>query len=92
MHAQGTALPAGQGVSKRDQAKDGPIAYTVANVAKLLGKHPNTVYEWVSKGVLPHKRIGGTIYIPKYALAGLIVPAESAEPTQSTTPAGGDAA
>jgi len=92
MQAQGTALPAGQGVSKRDQAQEAPIAYTVANVAELLGKHPSTVYEWVSKGVLPHQRIGGTIYIPKYALAGLIAPAESAEPTQSTTPAGGDAA
>ena len=92
MQAQGTALPAGQGVSKRDQAQEAPIAYTVAKVARLLGKHPNTVYEWVAKGVLPHKRIGGTIYIPKYALAGLIAPAGSAEPTHSTTPAGGDAA
>jgi len=92
MHAQGTALPAGQGVSKRDQASDEPIAYTVARFARLLGKHPNTVYEWVAKGVLPHKRIGGTIYIPKYALAGLIAPAESTESTQSTTPGGGDAA
>ena len=92
MHAQGTALPPGQGVSKRDQAAEGPIAYTVANVAELLGKHPNTVYEWVSKGVLPHQRIGRTIYIPKYALAGLIAPAESAEPTQSPAPAGGDTA
>jgi excisionase family DNA binding protein len=85
-------LPPGQGASKRDQAPDEPIAYTVARFAQLLGKHPNTVYDWVAKGVLPHKRIGGTIYIPKYALAGLIAPAESGEPAQSTTPARGDAA
>ena len=53
MHAQGTALPAGQGVSRRDQAADEPIAYTVAKVARLLGKHPNTVYEWVAKACCP---------------------------------------
>lgn len=92
MHAQGTALPAGQGVSKRDQAEDEPIAYTVAKVARLLGKHPNTVYVWVEKGELPHQRIGNTIYIPKWALAGLFAPAEGAESTRSTTPTGGDAA
>jgi excisionase family DNA binding protein len=89
MHAQGTALPAEQGVSKRDHAKEGPIAYTVAKVARLLGKHPNTIYGWVEKGVLPHQRIGGTIYIPKYALAGLIAPAETAEPMQDTPARGG---
>jgi excisionase family DNA binding protein len=89
MHAQGTALPAEQGVSKRDQADDEPIAYTVAKVARLLGKHPNTVYEWVEKGVLPHQRIGGTIYIPKWAFAGLFAPGES---TRAATPDGGEAA
>lgn len=78
MHAQSTALPAEQGVSKRDQAEDEPIAYTVAKVARLLGKHPNTIYGWVEKGELPHQRIGGTIYIPKWAFAGLFAPAEHA--------------
>jgi excisionase family DNA binding protein len=92
MHAQGTALPTGQGISRRDQAKDEPIAYTVAKFARLLGKHPNTVYDWVAKGELPHERIGGTIYIPKWALADLIAPAEVPEPTQHATPAGGEAA
>src|SRR6266498_4064391 len=57
MHAQGTALPAGQGDSKRDQAPDEPIAYTVARFARLLGKHPNTVYEWVAKGVLRREQL-----------------------------------
>ena len=78
MHAQSTALPAEQGVSKHDQAEDEPIAYTVAKVARLLGKHPNTIYGWVEKGELPHQRIGGTIYIPKWAFAGLFSPAEHA--------------
>jgi excisionase family DNA binding protein len=91
MHAQGTALPTGQGVSKRDRAKDEPIAYTVAKVARLLDRHPNTIYEWVAKGVLPHQRIGGTIYIPKYALAGLFAPAEPPE-SASAAPTGGEVA
>jgi excisionase family DNA binding protein len=89
MHAQGTALPAGQGVSKRDQADDEPIAFTVPRFARLLGKHPNTVYEWVAKGQVPHERIGNTIYIPKWALGKLAAP--SAESTQPT-PTGGEAA
>jgi excisionase family DNA binding protein len=89
MHAQGTALPAGQGVSRRDQAQDEPIAYTVAKVAQLLGKHPNTIYEWVAKGVLPHQRIGNTIYIPKWALTGLFAPAAPSE-SASAAPTGGE--
>jgi excisionase family DNA binding protein len=91
MHAQGTALPTEQGASKRDQADDEPIAYTVAKVARLLGKHPNTIYEWVEKGELPHQRIGNTIYIPKWAFAGLFAPAEPPE-SRPAAPEGGDAA
>jgi excisionase family DNA binding protein len=91
MHAQGTAVPAGQGVSRRDQADDEPIAYTVAKVARLLDRHPNTIYEWVAKGELPHQRIGGTIYIPKWALAGLFAPAEPPK-SASAAPQGGEVA
>jgi excisionase family DNA binding protein len=95
MPRQGTALPAGQGTSGRDQAQDAPIAYTVAKFARLLGKHPNTVYLWVEKGEVPHERIGGTIYIPKWALGCLTAPAEPSESPQSPqplTPSGGEAA
>ena len=91
MHAQGTALPAGRSVSERDQAQDEPIAYTVAKVARLLDKHPNTIYEWVEKGELPHQRIGGTIYIPKWAFADLFAPAASPQ-SASAASEGGDAA
>ena len=85
-------MPNGQGVSKRDQADDEPIAYTVAKVARLLGKHPNTIYGWVEKGELPHQRIGNTIYIPKYALAGLITPTGEHRAHAERHPRGGDAA
>jgi excisionase family DNA binding protein len=66
------------------------IAYTVAEVAVLLRKHPNTVYEWVRKGSLPSERVGGTIFIPVWALARLTTPATGlAEPAASV---GGEAA
>ena len=78
MHAQGIALPAGQGTSRSDSARDGRIAYTVAEVAALLGKHSNTIYGWVRSGALPSERIGNTIYIPKWALARLQAPPDEA--------------
>ena len=74
MHAQDTAVPPGQGASKHDPSQGDRIAYTVAEVATLLGKHINTIYLWVQRGSLPGERIGGTIYIPKWALAWLICP------------------
>jgi excisionase family DNA binding protein len=74
MHAQGSALPSGQGASTHDASQVDQIAYTVAEVAALLGKHINTIYLWIQRGSLPAERIGGTIYIPKWALARLISP------------------
>jgi excisionase family DNA binding protein len=90
MHAQPTALPTGQATTSHDPAAEsGRIAYTVAEVAGLLGKHPNTVYGWAKTGALPSERIGNTIYIPKWALAGLRTPAAAA---LAVTPGGGAAA
>jgi excisionase family DNA binding protein len=58
----------------------GRIAYTVAEVAAMLGKHPNTIYEWVQRGALPAEKLGGTIYVPKWALARLLSPAPHEQP------------
>jgi excisionase family DNA binding protein len=66
----------------------GRIAYTVAEVAAMLGKHPNTIYEWVQRGALPAEKLGGTIYEPKWALARLISPAADHEPAPAVAPAG----
>ena len=71
MHAQRTAVPSGQGTARFGSVRADRIAYTVAEVATLLGKHSNTVYGWVRSGALPSERIGNTIYIPKWALARL---------------------
>ena len=80
MTAHPAIAPAGEG----DR-----IAYTVAEVAALLHKHTNTVYEWVRKGSLPSERVGGTIFIPTWALARLTTPESG---LQAVAPAGGEAA
>ena len=64
------------------------IAYTVAEVAAMLGKHPNTIYEWVQRGALPAEKLGGTIYVPKWALARLISPAPHDQPAPAAASAG----
>ena len=69
-------------------AERGRIAYTVAEVAAMLGKHPNTIYDWVQRGALPAEKLGGTIYIPKWALARLLSPAAHEQPTPAAAPAG----
>jgi excisionase family DNA binding protein len=66
----------------------GRIAYTVAEVAAMLGKHPNTIYEWVQRGALPAEKLGGTIYVPKWALARLLSPAAHDESASAVAPAG----
>jgi excisionase family DNA binding protein len=90
MHAQGTALPARQGTAGQGPAGESRrIAYTVAEVAKLLGKHVNTIYGWVGSGALPSQRIGGTIYIPKWALASLVAPDADDEAAEAQAASGG---
>ena len=70
----------------------GRIAYTVAEVAAMLGKHPNTIYEWVQRGALPAEKLGGTIYVPKWALARLLSPAPHERAAPAAAPAGGEVA
>jgi excisionase family DNA binding protein len=90
MHAQGTAVPAGQGMARPALAgESGRIAYTVAEVAMMLGKHVNTIYLWVQQGALPSERIGGTIYIPKWALAPLASPSTGNEFAEAQAASGG---
>lgn len=42
--------------------------YTPAEVAKLIGRPPSTVYKWVDKGVLTHVMMGKQRLIPLAAL------------------------
>ena len=86
MHDKGTALPAGQGTFTRGQVRPPRIAYTVAEFAALLGKHPNTVYDWIRKRQIPYERIGNSYFIPEHALGCLRSPASD------TAAPGGEAA
>jgi excisionase family DNA binding protein len=74
--------------SIQSTAERGRIAYTVAEVAAMLGKHPNTIYEWVQRGALPAEKLGGTIYIPKWALARLLAPAPHEQPAPAAAQVG----
>jgi excisionase family DNA binding protein len=87
MQTQSTAVPAGQGSTKRGRARTPQIAYTVAEFAQLLGKHPNTVYEWIRKGLVPYERIGSTYFIPERAL-GCLRPPATAPPLAAASHAG----
>jgi excisionase family DNA binding protein len=71
-------------------AERGRIAYTVAEVAAMLGKHPNTIYEWIQRAALPAEKLGGTIYVPKWALARLLSPAANEQPAPVAARAGGE--
>ena len=87
MHAQGTALPAGRGQAADDPGM-GERPFTVAQVARFLRKHPNTIYDWIRRGQLEAAQYGGTYYIPRHALAPLLPSTVAPLPA----PTGGDAA
>jgi excisionase family DNA binding protein len=91
MHHQGTALPTGQGTSEHDRPRTSRVAYTVAEFAALLGKHPNTVYDWIRKGLVPAERIGLCYFIPERALGRLRDPSPAQEALTAPAP-GGEAA
>jgi excisionase family DNA binding protein len=91
MHVQGTAVPSEPGTARFGSPSGDRIAYTVAEVATLLGKHSNTVYGWVRSGALPSERIGNTIYIPKWALARLQAKREPTPGLGKGKPQGGRA-
>ncbi len=90
MQADGIALPVGQGTSEHGRPRRSQIAYTVAEFAALLGKHPHTVYDWIRKGQVPYERIGNTYFIPEHALGRLRSPASGDAVT--TGAPGGEAA
>lgn len=49
-----------------------PVALTVPQAARLLGVGRNTLYDAVSRGDVPHIRIGRRILIPNAALEAFL--------------------
>ncbi len=50
------------------------MGYTVAEAAKILGKHPNTIYAWTRPGgpLADARQVGSTFYIPRRAVRVLL--------------------
>jgi excisionase family DNA binding protein len=91
MRDKGIALPDGQGQPPRElPAEERP--FKVAEVAKFLRQRPDTVYRWIHQGELEAQRIGGTYFIPRWALAPLLPPAGDSPAESPSVPAGGAAA
>lgn len=42
--------------------------YKVSQVAKITGKTNQTIHNWINSGVIPSKRIGKDVFIPKEAI------------------------
>jgi excisionase family DNA binding protein len=72
MQNNATTLPNGQAMTVA--APKNPMGYTVAEVAKILGKHPNTIYAWTRPDgpLAAARQIGGTFYIPRRAVLALL--------------------
>jgi excisionase family DNA binding protein len=91
MRDKGISLPGGQGQSPYGLPKE-ERPYKVAEVAKFLGQRPDTVYRWIRQGELEAQRIGGTYFIPRWALAPLLTPASGSPVGSPSVPTGSDAA
>jgi len=72
MQNNATTLPSEQAMTVA--APKNPMGYTVAEVAKILGKHTNTIYAWTRDGgpLAAARQIGGTFYIPRRAVLALL--------------------
>jgi excisionase family DNA binding protein len=72
MQDNATTLPSGQAMTV--SAPKNPMGYTVAEVAQILGKHPNTIYAWTRNGrpLAAARQIGSTFYIPRRAVLSLL--------------------
>jgi len=85
-----TSLPASRTLAV--PAPKSPLGYTVAEAAKILGKHINTIYAWTRDGgpLADARQIGGTFYIPRRAVRALLdLGGETADLANAN---GGDAA
>jgi len=91
MQENPTSLPSGQAMAAPAPPKS-PLGYTVAEVAAILGKHPNTIYAWTRPGcpLADARQIGSTFYIPRRAVRALLdLDDDTAE---LVSPTGGEAA
>ncbi len=79
MQENTTSLPTGRAIAV--PAPKNAMGYTVAEAAKILGKHPNTIYAWTRPGcpLADARQIGSTFYIPRRAVRALLDLGDTAE-------------
>lgn len=46
--------------------------YSITEVAQLTGKHYNTIYSWIRKGILPAKKVNGEYLVWRPAFERLV--------------------
>ena len=51
---------------------DVPEVLTIAQVADMFGRKPRTVRSWIADGLLPHLKIGRSVFVPADALAEMV--------------------
>jgi hypothetical protein len=56
-----TTLPSEQDPLPRPASR---LGYSPAEVAAIVDKHPNTIYDWLKAGVIKSRRINRAHYIP----------------------------
>jgi excisionase family DNA binding protein len=49
-----------------------PEVFTIAKVAEMFGRQPRTVRSWIADGLLPHLKIGRSVFVPADALAKMV--------------------
>jgi hypothetical protein len=52
--------------------RDVPEVLTIAKVAAMFGRKPRTVRGWIADGLLPHLKIGRSVFVPADALAEMV--------------------
>jgi excisionase family DNA binding protein len=54
---------------------DVPQVFTIAEVADMFGRKPRTVRGWIADGLLPHLKVGRSVFVPADALAKMVADA-----------------
>lgn len=53
--------------------KPKPDVVTVKEAAELLGRHPNTINNWLRRGLLHKIKIGGSVFISRSEIEALLL-------------------
>lgn len=51
---------------------EGVKLYTIQEVARVMGVHPNTIRNWIGHGDIPARRIGRSVYIAQDAIERIL--------------------